>query len=89
MADAYTTFGNNGSYTSSHAITKVTDLKENAIQMERQAAASIQHADKQPNARTLSSGCQRRNRKKANFSGGYVGGKPEHPTGTETFGLSD
>lgn len=31
MTNAYTTFGNNGVYTPSHAITKVTDLKGKTI----------------------------------------------------------
>lgn len=76
MADAYTTFGNNGSYTSSHAITKVTDLKGKTLYKWKDKPQQVFSMRTNNQMRQLLSAVVKEGTgKKANFSGGYVGGK--------------
>ncbi|TWK15623.1 Penicillin-binding protein 4 [Bacillus licheniformis] len=76
MADAYTTFGNNGSYTSSHAITKVTDLKGKTLYKWKDKPQQVFSTRTNSQMRELLSAVVKEGTgKKANFSGGYVGGK--------------
>lgn len=76
MTNAYTTFGNNGVYTPSHAITKVTDLKGKTIlkwkdQPTQVFSVRTNMQIKEMMKAVVKSGTG----KKANFKAPYVGGK--------------
>ncbi|MFN2744060.1 transglycosylase domain-containing protein [Bacillus sp. z60-18] len=76
MANAYTTFGNDGSYTPSHAITKVTNLKGKTLYKWKDKPKQVFSPRTNNQLRILLSAVvQEGTGRKANFSGGYVGGK--------------
>ena len=76
MADAYTTFANNGSYTANHAITKVTDLKGKTLFKWKDKPKQVFSIRTNNQMRTLLSAVVKEGTgKKANFGGGYRGGK--------------
>ncbi|PAD58503.1 penicillin-binding protein [Bacillus sonorensis] len=76
MADAYTTFANNGSYTANHAITKVTDLKGKTLFKWKSKPKQVFSIRTNNQIRELLAAVVKEGTgRKANFSGGYVGGK--------------
>ncbi|WP_187444584.1 transglycosylase domain-containing protein [Bacillus swezeyi] len=76
MANAYTTFGNDGSYTPNHAITKVTDVKGKTLYKWKDKPKQVFSPRTNSQLRVLLSAVVKEGTgRKANFSGGYVGGK--------------
>ncbi|MDL0435252.1 MULTISPECIES: transglycosylase domain-containing protein [unclassified Niallia] len=76
MTNAYTVFGNNGSFKSSHAITSVTDADGNLLYEWKEAEETVWNKATNDKMRTLlkhtvTSGTA----KKANFQAPYLGGK--------------
>lgn len=76
MTKAYTTFGNSGSYTPSHAITKVTDLKGKTLYKWNDKATQIFSVRTNMQLKKLMSSVVKSGTgKKAYFNAPYIGGK--------------
>lgn len=76
MTKAYTTFGNSGSYTPSHAITKVTDLKGETLYKWNDKATQIFSVRTNMQLKKLMSSVVKSGTgKKAYFNAPYIGGK--------------
>ncbi|AGE64748.1 penicillin-binding protein 4 [Bacillus subtilis XF-1] len=76
MTKAYTTFGNSGSYTPSHAITKVTDLKGKTLYKWNDKATQIFSVRTNMQLKKLMSSVVKSGTgKKAYFHAPYIGGK--------------
>ncbi|WP_182274747.1 transglycosylase domain-containing protein [Bacillus velezensis] len=76
MTNAYTTFGNNGVYTPSHAITKVTDLKGKTILKWKDEPAQVFSVRTNMQIKEMMKAVVKSGTgKKANFKAPYVGGK--------------
>lgn len=76
MTKAYTTFGNSGSYSPSHAITKVTDLKGKTIYKWNDKATQIFSVRTNMQLKKLMSSVVKSGTgKKAYFKAPYIGGK--------------
>ncbi|MGE6629888.1 transglycosylase domain-containing protein [Bacillus sp. NPDC077027] len=76
MTDAYTVFGNSGTYTESHAITKVTDLNGKTLYKWRESPKQVYSARTNETMRKLlASVVKSGTGKKANFRSPYIGGK--------------
>lgn len=76
MTKAYTTFGNSGSYTPSHAITKVTDLKGKTLYKWNDKSTQIFSVRTNMQLKKLMSSVVKSGTgKKAYFKAPYIGGK--------------
>lgn len=76
MTKAYTTFGNSGSYTPSHAITKVTDLKGKTLYKWNDKSTQIFSVRTNMQLKNLMSSVVKSGTgKKAYFKAPYIGGK--------------
>lgn len=76
MTKAYTTFGNSGSYTPSHAITKVTDLKGKTLYKWNDKSTQIFSVRTNMQLKKLMSSVMKSGTgKKAYFKAPYIGGK--------------
>ncbi|MGG3571256.1 transglycosylase domain-containing protein [Bacillus gobiensis] len=76
MTDAYTTFANDGSYTKSHAIKKVTDLKGKVLYEWKDKPQQIFSKITNDQMRKLLTAVVKEGTgRKANFSSPYIGGK--------------
>ncbi|KJD58906.1 penicillin-binding protein [Bacillus amyloliquefaciens] len=76
MTNAYTTFGNNGVYTTSHAITKVTDLKGKTILKWKDEPTQVFSVRTNMQIKEMMKAVVKSGTgKKANFKAPYVGGK--------------
>lgn len=76
ITDAYTVFGNQGSYTQSHSITKVTDLNGKTLYKWKESPKQVYSQRTNDTMRKLlASVVKSGTGKKANFSSPYIGGK--------------
>lgn len=76
MTNAYTTFGNSGVYTPSHAITKVTDLKGKTILKWKDEPTQVFSVRTNMQIKEMMKAVVKSGTgKKANFKAPYVGGK--------------
>ncbi|MDA1476231.1 transglycosylase domain-containing protein [Bacillus changyiensis] len=76
MADAYTTFANDGSYISNHAITKVTDLKGKTLfKWENKPKQVYSLRTNNELRKLLKAVVKEGTGRKANFKSTYIGGK--------------
>ncbi len=76
ITDAYTVFGNQGAYTQSHSITKVTDLNGKTLYKWKESPKQVYSQRTNDTMRKLlASVVKSGTGKKANFSAPYIGGK--------------
>lgn len=76
ITDAYTVFGNQGAYTQSHSITKVTDLNGKTLYKWKESPKQVYSQRTNDTMRKLlASVVKSGTGKKANFSSPYIGGK--------------
>ncbi|MER3124617.1 transglycosylase domain-containing protein [Bacillus pumilus] len=76
ITDAYTVFGNQGTYTQSHSITKVTDLNGKTLYKWKESPKQVYSQRTNDTMRKLlSSVVKSGTGKKANFNSPYIGGK--------------
>ncbi len=76
ITDAYTVFGNQGAYTQSHSITKVTDLNGKTLYKWKESPKQVYTQRTNDTMRKLlASVVKSGTGKKANFSSPYIGGK--------------
>ncbi|MBU8656476.1 transglycosylase domain-containing protein [Bacillus pumilus] len=76
ITDAYTVFGNQGAYTQSHSITKVTDLNGKTLYKWKESPKQVySQRTNETMRKLLASVVKSGTGKKANFSSPYIGGK--------------
>lgn len=76
ITDAYTVFGNQGAYTQSHSITKVTDLNGKTLYKWKESPKQVySQRTNETMRKLLASVVKSGTGKKANFSAPYIGGK--------------
>ncbi|MCM3026327.1 MULTISPECIES: transglycosylase domain-containing protein [Bacillus] len=76
ITDAYTVFGNQGAYTQSHSITKVTDLNGKTLYKWKESPKQVySQRTNETMRKLLTSVVKSGTGKKANFNAPYIGGK--------------
>ena len=76
ITDAYTVFGNQGAYTQSHSITKVTDLDGKTLYKWKESPKQVySQRTNETMRKLLASVVKSGTGKKANFNAPYIGGK--------------